>query len=87
MGDMGDLFNEMKRLTRERRKANLASAYEIGADGWTVHCKTHWSRTIKGQRLDYWPSTNKWRFMGRNHNGDRESLNGFIRNRETHCVP
>jgi hypothetical protein len=78
MGDMGEIFNAMRRQDKERRERNLESAYSQGTDGWTVHCSTHWSRDLAGQRLDYWPSRNKFRWRGKTHTGD---VHGFIRNR------
>lgn len=39
-------------------------------EGWTKHCDTHWSRSVGGTRLDYWPTKNKWRHWGSVHTGD-----------------
>jgi hypothetical protein len=77
MGDMAEIFNAMREADKERRQRNLASADQTG---WTVHSAVHWSRDLAGHRLDYWPSRNKFRWLGFTYCGD---VNGFIRNRET----
>lgn len=61
----------------ERRAQNLANA---NPEGWTKHTDYHWSRTLCGDRLDYWPSRNRFRWRGKTRTGDVE---GFIRNRES----
>lgn len=76
MGDMGDIFNAMRERDKERRWANHAKA---DPTGWTQHSDVHWSRELKGHRLDYWPTKNKFRYKGRTMTGD---VVGFIRKRE-----
>jgi hypothetical protein len=76
MGDMGDIFRERKEADKARKKRNLAAA---NPDGWTKHTEYHWSRTLAGARLDYWPSRNKFQYKGRVMTGD---VAGFIRKRE-----
>jgi len=29
---------------------------------WTKHTKFHWSKTVKGERLDYWPTKKKFMY-------------------------
>jgi len=62
MGDMGDHFNDLRQIDKERREHNLANA---NSDGWLKHTDYHWSRFLNGERLDYWPSRNKWQYQGR----------------------
>jgi hypothetical protein len=38
--------------------------------GWTKHSAHHWSRLLKGKRLDYWPSKTKWQYEGKVKKGD-----------------
>jgi len=76
MGDMGEIFNAMRERDKQRRSDNLASA---DPTGWTQHTPVHWSRVLLGDRLDYWPSRNKFRWRGKTHHGD---VMGFVRNRE-----
>lgn len=75
MGDMGEIFNAMKRHDKERRERNLSSA---DLSGFTRHTEHHYSRHLNGDRLDYWPSRNRFRWRGKTHTGD---VQGFIRNR------
>ena len=75
MGDEGEFWNEHREAERERKARNLASA---GPQGWTVHTEYHWSMTLNGKRLDYWPSRNKFQYEGKVLCGD---VQGFIRNR------
>ena len=67
MGDMGDIFNTMKRYTRERKRERLAAA---DPTGWVKHTDYHWSRTLLGSKLDYWPSRDKFQWRGRVMTGD-----------------
>lgn len=75
MGDMGEIFNAMREMDRERKERNLAAADPAG---WTVHTPWHWSRDLAGSRLDYWPSRNKFQWQGKVMCGD---VQGFIRKR------
>lgn len=66
-------FWAAKRLrNKAKRHANLASA---DPTDWHQHTPYHWSRDLKGHRLDYWPSTRKWQYQGRVLQGD---INAFI---------
>ena len=76
MGDMGDIFNSMRQLDRERKERNLKAD---DPTGWTVHTQYHWSRVLDGKRLDYWPSRNKFQYGGKVMCGD---IDGFIRKRQ-----
>jgi hypothetical protein len=77
MGDTGDDFKLLKELNKERKERNLKSARK---EGWELHTEYHWSRTLNGKRLDYWPSRNKFQYNGKVMCGD---VAGFIRKRET----
>lgn len=76
MSDTSDDFAYLKQLNKERRDRNLKNA---SSEGWNLHTEYHWSRTLNGKRLDYWPSTNKFQYDGRVMTGD---VNSFIRKRE-----
>lgn len=69
-------FSYLKEFHRKRRERNLNNA---NPDGWTKHTPYHWSRKLNGERLDYWPSRNKFMYQGKVRTGGVE---GFIRNRE-----
>lgn len=72
---MGAIFRAMKEHNRERKSNNLKNA---DSTGWTVHCETHWSQKFLGERIDYWPSTTRFRWKGRTYTGD---VIGFMSNR------
>ena len=62
MGDMADVFKGLKEHDKKRRTRNLSNA---SSEGWLMHTDYHWSRTLAGSRLDYWPSRNKWQYKGK----------------------
>ena len=51
-----EAYKEEKRRRRESFK---------GGPGWTCHSETHWSCSVEGSRLDYWPGTKKWKHNGK----------------------
>jgi len=75
MGDMGEIFNEMRQHDKERKAKNLDNSC---SDGWKKHTAYHWSRYLNNKRLDYWPSRNKFMYQGHVMCGNIES---FIRKR------
>lgn len=56
--------NARRREARKRkRQENLSEALkECG--GWTKHNMFHWSKSVNGLKIDYWPSTRKAQFNG-----------------------
>lgn len=70
---------EFWQALKERSKAKfdadranfLAQALIDDDGGWTKHTQWHWSRTVEGQRLDYWPSRKKFQYKGAVHRGLR----------------
>lgn len=46
------------------RKLFLKQAEETSDGNWTIHTEYHWSRTLNGKRLDYWPSRKKFQYEG-----------------------
>ena len=81
MGDMGDIFREHHKHDKARKKRNLtANTAAMLSDGrWEQHTDVHWSTTLLGDRLDFWPSRNKFQWRGKVRVGD---VFGFIKNRE-----
>lgn len=47
------------------RSRFLDEARAADDGGWTKHTAFHWSRTVDGARLDYWPSRKKFQYRGR----------------------
>lgn len=56
MSDMVEFFHEWTEHKRKRREKMLTQA---NPDGWTQHTAYHWSRTIGGVRVEWWPSGGK----------------------------
>jgi len=46
-----------------RRKEIIERSNEV-SDFWGKHSIWHWYKDIGGKRLDYWPSTGKWKYDG-----------------------
>lgn len=79
MSDMGDDFRAMREHRKERRAQSLSRAEKRDWPvQWTVHTEYHWSCTLAGKRLDYWPSGGKFQYEGRVHIG---GIHGFIKKR------
>lgn len=58
----------------EDRFRFLAAALSEDDGKWTKHTVYHWSRTVTGERLDYWPSRKKFQFRGKVMRGDAQQL-------------
>lgn len=65
MSDMGDMWREVKKRQQEKRWNRLETADDTG---WSKHSIYHWYRMVNGEKLDYWPSTGRCRYKGRNRN-------------------
>lgn len=76
MGDMAEDFAALRDHHKERRANNLAKA---DTSGFTQHTEYHFSTVLQGERLDYWPSGNKWRWKKKTYHGN---VHGFIKNRK-----
>lgn len=74
MTDRDPVWDELKERSKTKFDADrarfLAQAAANNDGGWTVHTDYHWSRTVNGKRLDYWPSRKKWQYEGRVMRGD-----------------
>ncbi len=63
--DIMKQHSEGKFAADRRRFLEDAMKPENNDGGWTEHTKYHWSRTVDGHRLDYWPSRKKWQYKGK----------------------
>jgi hypothetical protein len=79
MGDMAEVFRAMKKADQERRRKRVIYA---NPEGWRQHTQWHWSTTLLGDHLDYWPSKCKWLWRGQIYYGNDKSVRRFILNRE-----
>ncbi len=65
MGDMGDIFNDMKVCSQEKRCNNrLSSAELLRSRGVEFVSKNDGAHLIIDNRIDFWPGTGKWNFRG-----------------------
>lgn len=74
MSDRDEIWDMMKEASKEKFDADrlrfLEEAQAADDGGWTKHTKYHWSRTVNGKRLDYWPSRKKYQYDGQIRRGD-----------------
>lgn len=75
MSDERDpIWDAMKQHSKEKfaadRKRFLEQAEKDDDGGWTKHTQYHWSRTVDGDRLDYWPSRKKFQYRGKVQRGN-----------------
>ena len=83
MSERDPIWDALKAHKKEKfdndRARFLANAQQQDDGGWVKHTEFHWSRTVAGKRLDYWPSRKKWQYEGRVQRGD---VQRFIKNKE-----
>lgn len=83
MSERDPIWDDIKAHKKEKfdndRARFLANALQQDDGGWVKHTEFHWSRTVAGKRLDYWPSRKKWQYEGRVQRGDVQI---FIKNKE-----
>jgi len=48
----------------------MQEAIDDDDGGWTKHTEFHWSRTVAGHKLDFWPSRKKWQYRGKIRRGN-----------------
>lgn len=74
MSDRDPIWDALKQHKKSKFDADrarfLAQAQSDDDGGWTKHTEYHWSRILRGTRLDYWPSRKKFRFRGIVKRGD-----------------
>jgi hypothetical protein len=69
MDDESDFWKALSAYKKEKfdadRKRFLQDAILQDDGQWIKHTQWHWSRSINGERLDYWPSRKKFQFRGK----------------------
>lgn len=74
MTDRDPIWDALKEHNKAKfdadRERFMSQAVEHDDGGWTKHTEDHWSRTVGGKRLDYWPSRKKWQYEGNIRRGD-----------------
>jgi hypothetical protein len=75
MDEEAEFWQALKERSKQKFDADranfLAQALIDDDGGWTKHTQWHWSRTVEGQRLDYWPSRKKFQYKGTVYRGLR----------------
>ena len=83
MTNRDPIYDAMKQHGKEKfnsdRARFLAEAHEADDGGWTKHTPYHWSRMLKGGKIDYWPSRKKWQYKGKVRRGD---VQAFMKGKE-----
>lgn len=74
MSDRDPVWDALKEHAKSKfdadRQRFMAQAIAVDDGGWTKHTEHHWSRSISGERLDYWPSRKKYQWRGKVQRGD-----------------
>ena len=64
MGDMGDIFNEMRQHSQEKRASNRENPVQIltehGIEFESKNIGAHLIVKHDGKTVDFWPGTGKW---------------------------
>lgn len=71
MGDTGDDYKVLTAINKQRKQENLEKAKHSKIE-WQKFTEYHWCTYIDKDRLDYWPSTRKFKFKNRIRVGDPE---------------
>lgn len=79
MGDMGDLYRDMKELRDQHKREQLDEAERLLGDQFTKLSDHHWRTSIGGYRLDYWPSTGAYRWTNKTQHATPERMVQIIR--------
>lgn len=65
MSEIGDMYRAVREDDQEERHARLARNQEVyDQANWTVHTPYHWGRLVRGKKLDFWPTKDKWMYEG-----------------------
>jgi hypothetical protein len=94
MGDMGEVFRDLRESTKQRKVIRMQDAESV-TQYFQRHSQWHYSthlpepsdRPIHERRVDWWPSTSKWRFGNKNYYGNPEHLVAFLKKRGWVPIP
>lgn len=84
MGDMGEVFNDLKQVKKEKRAANTQSSTEIlKAEGFTFLSLNGGAHLVVAGNgiVDFWPSTGLWIVRGGKKGRGVKNLIKFIKSR------
>lgn len=72
MREFYDDWKELKKIQKEERLKNA------NQEGWDKKTEYHWQTRLNGGICDYWPSTGRFRYLGKTYFG---GVDGFVRSR------
>ena len=78
MTDAAEVYRAMRDQRKEQNARRLHVAKTKYGEGWTEVTDHYWTRDLAGHRLDYWPSTGRWRWKGKSYKGKPEATALFI---------
>lgn len=82
MSDIGEIFGCIREVQKERKKERLEDFAKSGLQEFFVkHTDYHYSTVLQQARLDYWPSTHKWRWKDKNYWGTLANFCNFLKKR------
>ena len=89
MGDMGEVFRDMRKATKQRKERNLSKNmgflnskridYEVFNQGYHVRVFSPFGKYEL--KVEFYPSTNKWVFRGKTYHGTAKHLYNWFRKR------
>ena len=69
-----EIWDALKQHKKDKfdadRQRFMEQAVQEDDGNWTKHTEWHWSQTINGKRIDYWPSRKKFMVDGKVKRGD-----------------
>jgi len=80
LGEMGEVFRLMTEMQKKRKSQRLKAAKPF-IKHLTRHTDWHYSTMLGPERVDYWPTTSKWRCFDRNYHGDVLDFMNFLKKR------
>lgn len=84
MGDMGDIFNDLKDIRREERAARKSQAVAVIddvreiVDSLAVDPNGTWNITKGTLKIQYYPTKGTWQIRGRMMRGGIESFKNWL---------
>jgi len=75
--DINEVFRAIKEENRRIKERNLEEARPI-LKFFKKYTEYHYALKLKNKRLDYWPSTNKWRYDDKTYHGNSKKMYQFL---------
>lgn len=75
MGDMGDLFNDLKDIRRQQRRSRSTQASSMvddvraKADSLTVDASGSWNVSKGPHKIQFYPTKGTWQYRNRMYRG------------------